>query len=434
MDIRPGPLRPLVLGLVVPALAVAALACSSNDGEFLGSTPVVPSPSPVLEATSTPTPVATTENAAPAPSGEATVMPAPTEPPLTGLPDVGVERVFGGLGFQAITGMHQDEEGHWYVVEQLGRVQRIDSETGAAAVWLDITGRVDDSGTEMGLLGFALDPDFGDSGHVYVNYTGGGQTVVARFTAAADRLTADPGSEQRLLTVAQPFSNHNGGQIAFGPDGFLYIGFGDGGSSDPASHGQNPDTLLGSVARIDVSGGGDDYVVPPDNPFVGEAGARGEVWAYGFRNPWRFSFDRATGDLWLADVGERAREEVNLVQRGGNYGWSVMEGFVCRGGGSGCATDGFLLPVFDYQTGSGGTCSITGGFIYRGTAIPELRGAYVFSDFCSGAIFALRALDGVLTEQEVIGATGLLVTTMAEGTDGELYAAGRDGSIVKLVP
>ena len=374
-------------------------------------------------------PAAATATASPVP-------PSPTpDAPVSGLTEVNVERVFGGLAFERMTGLYQDAAGNWYVTEQPGRIQRVDAATGQATLWLDITDRVDDSGNEMGLLGFALAPDFETTHAFYVDYTGGGQTVVARFTASPDGSTAERDSEQRLLTVDQPFSNHNAGQIAFGPDGYLYVALGDGGgANDSNGNGQNLGTLLGSILRIDVSDGGGGYEVPADNPFAGQADARGEIWAYGFRNPWRFSFDTATGDLWAGDVGQNTREEVDLVVRGGNYGWRIMEGFGCRGGASDCESEGLLPPVFDYAAGSGGTCSVTGGFVYRGSAIPALRGAYVFSDYCSGVIYALRATDGVLTEQADIGATGFRVSSLAQDNDGELYVLDLGGGgIYKLV-
>jgi glucose/arabinose dehydrogenase len=350
------------------------------------------------------------------------------------LPQVDIERALGGLEFQRPTGAYQDEQGNWYVTEQPGRIQRVAPGTDEAELWLDITDRVDDSGSEMGLLGFALAPDFETSHAFYVDYTNGIQTVVARFTAAPDLTTVDPDGEQRLLLVDQPFSNHNGGQIAFGPDGYLYVALGDGGgANDTNGNGQNLGTLLASILRIDVSDGGADYEVPPDNPFAGQSGARGEIWAYGLRNPWRFSFDAETGDLWAGDVGQSTREEIDLVVRGGNYGWNIMEGFDCRGGRLSCDSDGLLPPVFDYATGGGNTCSVTGGFVYRGSAIPDLRGAYVFSDYCSGVIYALRARDGVLIEQDEIASTGLNVSSFAQDNAGELYVLDLGGGIYKLV-
>jgi glucose/arabinose dehydrogenase len=233
--------------------------------------------------------------------------------------------------------------------------------------------------------------------------------------------------------VAQPFSNHNGGQIVFGPDGMLYIGLGDGGSgNDPENNGQNLGTLLGSLLRIDVSG--DAHSIPPDNPFVGRQGARAEIWAYGLRNPWRFSFDSVTGDLWLADVGQNTREEVNVITRGGNYGWRIMEGAECRGGGTNCDMSGLQPPIIDYAT-AGGNCSVTGGFVYRGSAIGALQGAYVYADYCSGRIWALRTEGFVRSDHRQIGDAPFRISSFAQDGNGDLYVLehANAGGIYKLV-
>jgi glucose/arabinose dehydrogenase len=294
----------------------------------------------------------------------------------------------------------------------------------------DLTDRVSTDGNEEGLLGLALAPDYIDSEVFYVYYSSANprRSVISRF---------DPGGgETVLLEIGEPFSNHNGGQIVFGPDGYLYVGLGDGGSArDPQGNGQNLGTLLGSLLRIDVSGGGAGYSVPPDNPFVGRAGARGEIWAYGLRNPWRFSFDAVTGDLWLGDVGQNTREEIDLIVKGGNYGWNVMEGFDCLGGGSNCDQGGLLPPVIDYANG-GGECSVTGGFVYRGSAIAALQGAYVYTDYCSGKIWALRVDGSQVTEQEQIGQADFRVSSFAQDNGGELYLLdhGDSGGVYRLVP
>ncbi len=239
----------------------------------------------------------------------------------------------------------------------------------------DLTDRVTSDGAEEGLLGFAPAPDFATSGVFYLYYTAANplRGVLARFHLQPS--TGDVAStEQVLLEVPEPFPNHNGGQIVFGPDGYLYLGLGDGGSArDPQHNGQNLDTLLAKILRLDVSGDAASYTVPPDNPFVGRTDARPEIWAYGLRNPWRFSFDTATGDLWVGDVGQDTREEVDVVTKGGNYGWSIMEGSQCLGGGSNCDRTGLTLPVYDYAN-AGQNCAITGGFVYRGKAIAGAAG------------------------------------------------------------
>lgn len=329
------------------------------------------------------------------------------------------------------------------VVAQDGMVLAVSQAQGGrdAHTFLDITRRVSRQDNEEGLLGLAFHPRYAENRQLYVYYSAANprRSVISRFTARADPsagsgqalLSADPASERVVLEVAQPFSNHNGGMMAFGPDGFLYIGLGDGGAGgDPLGHGQNLGTLLGSILRIDVDreDAGLRYAVPRDNPFVRDApqqGSRGEIWAYGLRNPWRFSFDRATGDLWAADVGQSAWEEVDLIRKGGNYGWNVMEGNHCYRPSIGCRTEGLESPLAEYDHGEG--CSVTGGYVYRGKAIPELQGAYVYSDFCSGRVWALRSDGGKVTEQAVVAETKLSVSSFGEDADGELYVLAFDG-------
>jgi glucose/arabinose dehydrogenase len=353
----------------------------------------------------------------------------------TGLPSrVRLERVFPSLSFDNMTGMYPLPGGGWLVTEQAGRVHRINAAGAQASVFLDIDSKVN-SGGEEGLLGLALAPDFATSGVFYVHYSAANprRSVFARYTASGG--TASASSEQILLEVQDPYSNHNGGQLAFGPDGFLYIGLGDGGSRlDPQGNGQNLDTLFGKILRIDVSGGGT-YRVPADNPFVGRQGARGEVWAYGLRNPWRFSFDSETGDLWAGDVGQNTLEEIDVITKGGNYGWVVMEGNQCTGGGDSCDRSGKIPPVVDYPTG-GGNCAVTGGFVYQGSAIEALRGAYVYGDYCSGRIWALRWDGTRMTENAQLASTGFGVSSFAQGPDGEIYVLqyGDNGGVFRLAP
>jgi len=345
--------------------------------------------------------------------------------------------VFPNLTFKRMTGMYQAPDGAWWVTEQAGRVIRIDA-SGSAATVLDITDRVSTDGNEEGLLGLALAPDFERSKAFFVYYSAANprRSVISRFVAnAANGTVSAPGSESIRLEITEPFSNHNGGQMVFGSDGFLYVALGDGGSgNDPQGNGQNLNTLLGKLLRIDVSGE-TGYKVPADNPFVGRQGARGEIWAYGLRNPWRFSFDKATGDLWLADVGQNSREEVDIITKGGNYGWSIMEGIECRGGGN-CSRDGLLPPVVDYSS-TGADCSITGGFVYRGSQVGGLQGAYVYGDYCSGKIWALRTEGFVRSENRQIGTAGFSISSFAQGGDGEIYVlqhTENGGGIYQLVP
>jgi hypothetical protein len=266
-----------------------------------------------------------------------------------------------------------------------------------------------------------------------VDYTDtAGDTRVERYRVSADPNVADPGSAKPILFVDQPYANHNGGLVVFGPDRKLYIGLGDGGSGgDPQGNGQNHGTLLGKLLRIDVDAG-DPYAVPPDNPFVGTNGARGEVWAYGLRNPWRFAFDREAGRLYIADVGQSSREEVDVVPAasgGLNYGWNVMEGDECYGAGS-CNQAGLTLPVLAYSHADG--CSITGGYVYRGQSIPALRGTYFYSDYCSGWLKSFR-YDGGVTEQRdwSIGLGSVL--SFGEDSAGELYVLTAGGTVYRLV-
>ena len=332
--------------------------------------------------------------------------------------------------------MYQAPDGRWFVTEQRGRIFVFANAPDArASVYLDLRDRVSTNGNEEGLLGFALAPDFASSGVFYVHYSAANprRGVISRFQSNAQLTAGQPASEAVLLAVAQPFSNHNGGQVSFGPDGYLYIALGDGGSArDPRRNGQNLGTLLGSLLRIDVSAAA--YAVPPDNPFVRQAGARAEIWAYGLRNPWRFSFDTRTGDLWLGDVGQNRREEVNLIRRGGNYGWNVMEGSECLGGGNACAMSGKTQPIVEYETGP--NCSVTGGFVYRGEAMTALRGAYVFGDYCSGRIWTLRSDGASGGEPRQIARADFRISSFAVDDRGELYVldhVGSGGGIYRIV-
>jgi len=289
-----------------------------------------------------------------------------------------------------------DGSGRLFVVEQEGRIAVVAAGRVLAEPFLDISDRVSCCG-ERGLLGLAFPPGFSVSRHFYVDYTDiAGETVVSRFSAGSDPNRADPASEEVLLTIDQPFANHNGGQIAFGPDGYLYIGTGDGGSGgDPNNHAQNPLSLLGKLLRIDVETGDASYRIPPSNPFASGGDHRPEIWALGLRNPWRFAFDGSTGDLFIADVGQNRYEEVNVQpasSRGGeNYGWRIMEGLHCFNPDP-CDPNGLVLPVVEYDHSLG--CSVSGGQVYRGARWPRLDGVYLYGDYCSGRIWGLRRTAG----------------------------------------
>lgn len=323
-----------------------------------------------------------------------------------------------------------------FVVEQPGRIRISESGSLRATPFLDIADRVLDGG-ERGLLSLAFHPNYASNRFFYVNYTdNNGDTRVERYTTTSDPNVADPNSAELVLFVDQPFANHNGGLVTFGPDGMLYIGMGDGGSGgDPLGHGQNRGTLLGDLLRIDVDRGSP-YAIPPDNPFVNVSGARGEIWAYGLRNPWRFMFDREAGMLYIADVGQNRWEEVNAVPSsaaGLNYGWNIMEGGECFGTMS-CNRTGLTLPVLTYRL-DGGTCAVIGGFVYRGTRIPGLRGHYLYSDFCGGWLRSFRLVNGRAEGQREwnVGDLGR-VTSFGEDSSGELYILSINGRVYRLIP
>jgi len=309
-----------------------------------------------------------------------------------------------------------------FVVEQGGRILIVENGALLDSPFLDISDRVS-SGGERGLFSVAFHPDYANNGFFYVDYTdGAGDTKVERYEVSADPEVADPATAVEILTVDQPFANHNGGQIAFGPDGMLYVALGDGGGGgDPGRSGQDLSTLLGSLLRIDVDGAAP-FAIPPDNPFVAEAGARGEIWAYGLRNPWRFDFDPEGQRLYIADVGQNQLEEVNAVAdqaAGVNYGWSVMEGRACFRPAAGCDQEGLTLPVLQYGHGEG--CSVTGGVVYRGGDLPSVEGHYFYSDFCSGWVRSFLLVDGEPTEEREWETEPLgNVVSFGEDADGEL--------------
>jgi len=322
------------------------------------------------------------------------------------------------------------------VVEQRGVLKVFENEESEmdASVILDISGDIEFGG-EQGLLGLAFDPDFQRNRHLYLHYSmvNPRRSVFSRMTWSDVSSPIDPASEQIILEVEQPYSNHNGGMLAFGPDDYLYIALGDGGSGgDPENHAQNTATLLGSMLRLDVSqlDTEEGYRIPADNPFVNNAAFRPEIFAYGLRNPFRFSFDRDNGELWLADVGQDAREEINRVIAGGNYGWRVYEGTRLFDDSQNTLPDSaFISPVFEYGHDAG--YSITGGYVYRGTQLPSLSGRYIYADYGSGTIWALTMGDTGPTSN-IILATARRPTSFGETNDGELLVVTQSDGIFKL--
>ena len=319
-----------------------------------------------------------------------------------------------------------------FIVEQGGRILVRKDGAVLETPFLDLSAVIGSSGGERGLLGLAFHPNYPNNGILYVCYTNPeGSSVLALYCAYADDPDrGNPETAEILLTVAQPYGNHNGGMIAFGPDDYLYIAMGDGGSAnDPDENGQALDTLLGKLLRIDVDGERP-YAIPPTNPFAGEADVREEIWAYGLRNPWRFSFDRDTGDLWIADVGQNALEEINFRASnsggGENYGWRIREGDICRPGENDCDLPGAIDPIHVYA--NVGSQSITGGYVYRGSAVPELTGTYFFADYITGSVYALEQENGTMVEvtdeTESLNTNGITlsnISSFGEDSNGELY-------------
>ena len=367
---------------------------------------------------------------------------ANTPPATTPVPEVRLEPVVSGLEQPTSVVSPDDGSGRLFVTQKTGLARVIENGELLDAPFLDLT-EVVSLESEQGLLGLAFHPDYAENGRLFVHYNEGGDTVIAEFAVSDDPNVVDAASEWVLLRIDQPYPNHKGGNLVFGPDGLLYIGMGDGGAGgDPEGRGQNLSTLLGKMLRIDVdtqAGNGDPYAVPQDNPFVSTDGAEPEIWAYGLRNPWKYSFDRETGDLWIADVGQGSYEEVNVQPAdsagGENYGWDVTEGSSCYsddGSVKECGRDEFTLPVTEYGHDEGQ--SITGGYVYRGESVPGLAGHYVFGDFSTGVIWsAAPAGDGSYTRETLLEA-GILVVAFGEDEAGELYVADFNGALYRFAP
>jgi len=378
--------------------------------------------------------------AAPSPSSSRTTATPGTgaSPGASSVPEGGyrTEQVFPNIAFNAMLGMHPipGQDGYVVVLLQDGLIYRasIADTSQTPTVFLDVRDRmIKDHDTEQGLLGLVFAPDYETTGIFYIRYTKGQprRNVVSRFVSKGD--AADPGSETVLLEVEQPYTNHNAGALAFGPDGMLYIASGDGGSSgDPHGNAQNTDSLLGKILRVDVSTPGA-YTIPPDNPFAG-GGGRPEIWAYGMRNPWRMTFDPATGLLWAADVGQGDVEEIDVIERGANYGWNIMEGPACYRAAT-CDQSSLTLPRTSY-THEGGNCSVTGGYVYRGPSLPELTGWYIFGDFCSGRVWGIDTATAAteVVEPYLLAETGAAISSFAVDDAGELYIITFNNAIYRL--
>lgn len=377
-------------------------------------------------------------------------------------PTISLSPVVTGLNLPTVITHAGDGSNRLFVAERAGRIRIIKSGVLQATPFLDISARVKSTGGEQGLLGVAFPPNYASKGYFFVNYTnqsGVGNTIVARFRVTSNPDLADPNSEEIVLTQSQPYANHNGGEIHFGRDGFLYIALGDGGSGgDPQNYAQNPASLLGKILRINVESPPAPpgtpatgsytyylpfiarhpsilgYTIPVTNPYTNTAGYRGEIWSLGWRNPWRFSFDRLTGDMYIADVGQGAREEISFQPAsspgGGNYGWRCYEGNAAYNT-SGCLpSTSYIFPVVDYDHSLG--CSVTGGYVYRGASYPAMQGIYFYGDFCSRRIWGLQFDAGAWQSTQLTTAVSS-ISTFGEDQAGELYVAGYwDGTIYRV--
>ncbi|MDM8520089.1 PQQ-dependent sugar dehydrogenase [Anaerolineales bacterium HSG6] len=390
---------------------------------------ITPSQTNTPHSTETP---ASTET--PLPENTATMLPTTTStdtPQATATLSldsiqITLNPITGGFSKPVYLTHADDQSGRLFVVEQAGRIVIIEDNIIRSTLFLDIVDIVGSSANEQGLLSMAFHPDYTNNGYLFVNYTNlEGHTVIAQYqVSAVDPNQADKDSEQILLTIPQPYGNHNGGQILFGPDGYLYVGMGDGGAAnDPQNNAQDLERLLGKILRIDIDQA-TPYGVPDDNPFVSQTSARPEIWSYGWRNPWRISFDRLTGDMYIADVGQNQYEEIHVEEvgtsGGGNYGWRLMEGRHCFNPSS-CDPDSLslILPITEYDHDQG--CSITGGYVYRGQKNLSLKGIYIYGDYCTGLIWGLRQEAGGVWSDVLLSSSNHTISSFGEDEDGELY-------------
>ncbi len=402
-------------------LVFAVAACNGVNTPTQTPASLTPTIDSSTQTSSAPTTISATDTSNPMPVTE---TPAGT----TTFPDPNAYtwQPLNVTDLQRPVDLQADGSGRVFVIEKVGRIRILENDQLLEAPFLDITDRVGSRGNEQGLLGLAFHPSYAENGRFFVNYTDtGGDTVIARFQVTSDPNLADPNSEVKLLGYDQPFPNHNGGALAFGPDGYLYIGSGDGGAAgDPFANGQNTGVLLGKILRIDVDSA-EPYAVPPDNPFGNE------VWAYGLRNPWRISFDRATSDLYIGDVGQGEWEEIDFLPAGAaggaNFGWDHREGAHDYEGGG---PAGMLDPVAEYSHSEGG-CSVTGGYVYRGS-MPEWNGIYLYGDYCTGLIWGLIQIDGG-PQTQMLFDMDVTITSFGQDEMGEVYLVSDNGGIYRLV-
>lgn len=436
------------LGSLLGASLILAACTSTSSGEQVVETPsatTTPPASPTSEVSQTdnpnqPEPTITSTQIETSPSPTSTPLPAssPTSQPenVTSLPDPGEylwQLVTQDLDSPIGMAVTLDGSHRLFVLEKSGLIQIIQDGEVLGPPFLDISDRVGSQGSEQGLLGLAFHPDYAGNGFFYVNYTDlNGNTVIARFQVTSDPNRADPGSEKRLLQVDQPFANHNGGNVTFGPDGYLYLGLGDGGSGgDPMGNAQSLDTLLGKILRIDVDSG-DPYGIPPDNPFA-NGGGLPEIWAYGLRNPWRFSFDQLNQDLYIGDVGQNQWEEIDFLPAGHpggvNFGWNYREG-AHPYEGEPPANLNLIEPVAEYSHAQG--CSVTGGYVYRGVDLPQWEGVFLYGDYCSGIVWGLLHQPDGSWQKATLFESGSRIASFGQDEGGEIYLLDIRGAIYRL--
>ena len=419
--------------LLVAALTALLLACQSASAASRGS---ASQPSGERAAAKAPAdaassrhggpeaqPAAAVQQAAP-PDAKPAAQPGPSRQAGGPVPQIDLQALPFGFRQPLFLTHAGDGSGRMFVVEKGGTIRIVKGDQVLPNPFLDLSSKVRASGSEQGLLGLAFHPRYAENGRFFVGYTdNAGRNTVERYRVSADPDRADPGSGVTLLAIDDPAQNHNGGMVAFGPDGMLWVGTGDGGASgDRYQNGQNRQALLGKMLRLDVDNG-EPYAIPADNPYVGNQAYLPEIWALGMRNPWRYSFDRGTGDLWIGDVGQNAFEEVNRVPAGSpgglNFGWPIMEGLHCYPAGAQCNQEPYQHPVAEY--GRGGGCSVTGGYVYRGASHPTLQGIYFFGDFCTGKIWSLDPQESGVWRMTEQLQQAIQISSFGEDEAGEVY-------------